>query len=222
MEDSKKEDSLRDIDRDVADRLNKKIASKPGGTSFLSADNELTEEVINTYEKIIKLEQKNIRDPLTGAYNRRYLEAVIESRKADKNPHPLAIMMIDLDDFKLKNDTYGHPTGDKILQRTAENLLINTQSKDMVIRYGGEEFLVILDNLDNLGVIQERADEFRSKIENMKITPADKNDETVIKQTVSIGVSMCGINDELEKIIEKADKGLYSAKASGKNRVVVL
>ncbi len=129
----------------------------------------------------------------------------------------VGILMIDLDDFKKINDTYGHYFGDKLLCKVAETISSCTRSYDDIIRYGGEEFLVILYRSKKKDIIAV-VERIRKKIESIKF---DKH--PTVKITVSIGAAFydVGSNKDINKEINRADKALYIAKQKGKNRVEI-
>jgi diguanylate cyclase (GGDEF)-like protein len=159
-----------------------------------------------------------IRDPLTDLYNRRYMEESLkrEIRRAERNHTPVGIMMIDIDHFKIFNDTHGHKAGDVVLQALGELLRRNIRGEDIACRYGGEEFLLILPDA-NLGVTKARADALLSQIRKLKIPYQD----AIFQVTVSIGVSAFSEASDIQEVINAADKALYQAKKQGRNQVVV-
>ncbi len=166
-----------------------------------------------------KLEQLSILDPLTKTYNRRFgMERLKEefSRSVRTNT-PIGVLMLDLDLFKKVNDTYGHIVGDKVLINFSDIVKENLRKEDTLIRYGGEEFLVVLPNATNEGLITA-ANKIRRLVEDSVIRY--KNQE--IKITVSIG-GVSFPHEEIgsvEEIIKKADENLYLAKETGRNKVV--
>jgi diguanylate cyclase (GGDEF)-like protein len=124
--------------------------------------------------------------------------------------------MIDIDNFKEINDTFGHVVGDKVLKKLAQTLRKNVKITDEVIRYGGEEFLIIAYRCD-LEEGKILAERLRRKIEDIKFNKRDPK----FKITVSIGLSIYEPQEDLLTAIEKADKAMYKAKQRGKNRVEV-
>ncbi len=166
-----------------------------------------------------KLEQLSILDPLTKTYNRRFgMERLKEefSRSVRTNT-PIGVLMLDLDLFKKVNDTYGHIVGDKVLINFSEIVKENLRKEDTLVRYGGEEFLVVLPNATLKG-IKTAAEKIRRLVEDSVVRY--KNQE--LKITVSIG-GVSFPNDEIEsveEIIKKADENLYIAKEAGRNKVI--
>lgn len=150
----------------------------------------------------------SLRDPLTGLANRRLMDIVFERSytRAKRLDKPLAVIMVDIDNFKEYNDTYGHTEGDKILVGVANILLKETREIDLVVRYGGEEFFILLPETD-LPLGRRVAERIRKTIKaNTDVT-------------VSLGVSCRILEKRKEELIEKADDALYQAKQIGKNRV---
>ncbi|MBL8102488.1 MAG: diguanylate cyclase [Anaerolineales bacterium] len=167
----------------------------------------------------IELREQAVRDPLTGLYNRRYLNEILlrELARAEREKSVISFVMIDLDHFKNVNDSFGHATGDKILQKLAAQLLSHTRSGDIVCRYGGEEFLVILPN-----VSAEISLQIAEKLRGLFETPGALFENVEINTTISCGIAEYP-SDGLtaEEIISNADKALYAAKRMGRNRVIV-
>ncbi|MGB5260876.1 MAG: GGDEF domain-containing protein [Gammaproteobacteria bacterium] len=168
------------------------------------------------------LEEKTRRDGLTGVFNRAYLDERVEKEftMAKERGWPMIVMFVDLDHFKHVNDTYGHQSGDQVLQTTARALVDGTRDEDVVARYGGEEFVVIAP-----GQGDDTAQVIADRLVNMcqGITHS-VNGGQKITVTASIGVAV--LNDECEfmtvdEMIEAADKALYVAKANGRNRFVM-
>jgi len=124
--------------------------------------------------------------------------------------------MIDIDDFKKVNDKYGHDTGDKVIIHLANVLMSNTNYRDVVSRFGGEEFCVVLKNINRFSAV-EIFDRLRSEVES-SIVYSDKKEP--IQFTISIGVSLYS-EDGLEETINQADMMLYNAKNAGKNQVLI-
>jgi len=166
-----------------------------------------------------ELKELAIRDPLTTLYNRRYFfdigQNVISLAKREHTP--LSVMMLDIDEFKNINDTYGHGTGDSAIKCFAAILIEHTRGSDIIARIGGEEFAVLLTNTP-----KDIAFEIAHKIREFTQNQVIKIDEAKsINFTVSIGVDSVNAKDEkhIEEALARADKALYKAKNSGKNRV---
>jgi diguanylate cyclase (GGDEF)-like protein len=168
----------------------------------------------------IRLEQESIRDGLTGLFNRRFMEISLERELhlASRSRNELSLLILDLDHFKNVNDTFGHDAGDQVLREVAEILRESVRAEDIVCRYGGEEFLIILPGLEK-GLAAERAEIIRERIGKMRI---DFRGEALKDMTISIGVSTYPhAGHTMEELIGAADRALYNAKASGRNRVII-
>jgi diguanylate cyclase (GGDEF)-like protein len=161
------------------------------------------------------LRDQSIRDALTGLYNRRFLDEFLIKQigYAKRQKNNLAIIMFDLDNFKKINDTYGHEAGDIILEKLGHLMTSITRAEDAVCRYGGEEFICILQNC-SLVLAKKRAEEFRQKIQQM--TPG----ALLPSVTISLGISAYPTDGQSpNELIEKADKALYESKKTGKNKI---
>ena len=174
--------------------------------------------IVETKLLMKKFHDKMIKDPLTGCYNRIFLHEFVENQIPilKKYSIPLGILIIDVDDFKKVNDTYGHDIGDIVLKNVAEVIKKSVNKSDYVIRYGGEEFLVLLCNCKK-NKIEEVAERIRKNVEKLNIvTPIG-----ILKRTVSIGISVFPIdNEDFWQCVKYADIALYKAKTTGKNKVV--
>jgi len=166
-----------------------------------------------------ELQEQAIRDPLTGLYNRRYLNETIDRELAHavRSGYPISFVMIDMDHFKNVNDTFGHMIGDSLLQRFAAQLLNQIRMGDIVCRYGGEEFLVVLPNVTT-DIAYQIAERWRRAAQESKFL--DNGSE--IKITISCGIAEFPLNGgKCDDLITVADKAMYHAKAKGRNRVVI-
>jgi diguanylate cyclase (GGDEF)-like protein len=166
------------------------------------------------------LRSQSIKDPLTGLYNRRYLTEMLdrEIRRAVRAEQSLGILMLDLDHFKKFNDTYGHEAGDTVLRETASFLVKSIRVEDIVCRFGGEEFVVILPTADSNSA-QARAERIRSKLRELAVLHKGQSLGMI---TVSVGVSTLPEHGTSPKeLLEAADAALYRAKKDGRDRVVV-
>lgn len=172
---------------------------------------------IEALENIHAITNHASRDFLTGLYNRRYFFTDMQNyfEKAIKENENFAIAMIDIDNFKKINDTYGHENGDKAINSVADILRANTSQNDIVSRFGSEEFCVALKNVSSDKAL-EIFEKLREKVQNSMLT-STRGEE--IRFTISIGVAI-NYEDTLEESINQADMLLYEAKQNGRNRVV--
>lgn len=177
---------------------------------FYSKQKKLKDELEIAYKELEKLA---VIDKLTKLYNRYKIDEVLESEKERSNRYktPFGILMLDIDHFKNVNDTYGHSTGDEVLKRFAKIIKENSRKTDIVGRWGGEEFLIIIPHTDKNDLLTI-AENLRSKIGNYKF-------KTIGNLTVSIGASIYEYNESTEKTIIRADNALYSSKENGRNKV---
>ena len=163
-----------------------------------------------------KLEEVAKMDSLMKIYNRRTFFELAE-KYISQNDIDFAIVMVDLDNFKRVNDTLGHQMGDKVLVETTKVIKRHIKDGDIIGRYGGEEIIVFIRDIDTKENIFKRVDKIREDIESNNIDNGDSH----ISITASFGLSFRGADIRLlEDIIEEADKSLYKAKKSGRNRVV--
>lgn len=164
-----------------------------------------------------KIRENSIRDPLMGIYNRRHFFNCIEG-KVESNPNEgFAIVMVDIDNFKKVNDTYGHQFGDKVLVEIAGILKKNIENEDYVARYGGEEIVIYINRANDYSEVFQRIETIRRQISSNIIEYGD------IKKSVtaSFGISYYPQDGEtLQKVIGVADAMLYYAKNLGRNKVV--
>jgi diguanylate cyclase (GGDEF)-like protein len=166
------------------------------------------------------LRTQSVRGALTGLYNRRYLEEVLERevRRAARAAQSLGVLMIDLDHFKSFNDTYGHDAGDAVLRETAQFLAKGIRAEDFVCRFGGEEFVVILPTA-NLEASQARAERLRLKMREQTVMHQGRSLGMV---TISIGVASFPQHGTSPKeLMASADAALYEAKRGGRDQVAV-
>ena len=171
-----------------------------------------------------KMAQKELEklahiDDLTGTFNRRsfFEKANFEINRAMRHKHPLSVVMIDIDHFKVVNDRYGHPTGDQVLVKLSELCSKNIRDCDVFARFGGEEFALLMPET-NMETAFEVSERLRLKIENSTI----QVDKQRIQVTISLGISeFDGEADTLDKFLRRADQALYQAKQLGRNKTVV-
>jgi two-component system cell cycle response regulator len=163
----------------------------------------------------------SITDPLTNLYNRRYFDVHCKSltEEAIATNKPLILLITDIDHFKSVNDTYGHVAGDEILKQVSARLTTSTRPTDLVARFGGEEFVMVMPNTD-LKAAHIIAERIRSSIEDTPFIISAG--EGFLKKTTSIGVTKFIPGEAIEDMLKRADKGLYQAKESGRNKVIIV
>lgn len=203
--------------------INSQALFRPGDTkpyavvtSFADiTERKRTEEELRALQA--QLREEAIRDLLTGLYNRRYLAETLqrELARAQRDGHPLSILMGDIDHFKSLNDNYGHQAGDMVLQALGGLLRHHARSSDIPCRYGGEEFIVVLPDMP-LEAARQRAELVRRDFADLRIAFGGAQ----LAATLSIGVSAYpGNGKTADELIGVADQFLYEAKQSGRNRV---
>lgn len=175
---------------------------------------DVTEEAVNR----LQLQRLSSTDNLTGLLNRKSLEeqVTLQFKRFQRNQRPASLLMLDIDHFKRINDTYGHPAGDDVIRAAATVLKDGVRDIDAVGRYGGEEFVVALEDTDAEGafVVAER---LRTAVEQTVVTHGAD-----IRFTISLGI--CALDSSIasvEEWLEAADKGLYRAKEGGRNRAEI-
>ncbi|MGF7440933.1 GGDEF domain-containing response regulator [Campylobacter concisus] len=207
-----------------SEKTDASIFLKNGASDFIAkpfSKEELICRVNNTIEameNINKIANFANRDFLTGVYNRRFFYSDVEEyvQVAEETNEPYAFAMIDVDYFKKINDKYGHDGGDKVLKSIAKILNDNTKGSDIVARFGGEEFCVVLKKIN-----KEEAVKFfvnlRAKVAENEVTIKKEK----VKVTISIGVSFGNGHCEIDDMLEACDSALYTAKENGRNRVEI-
>ena len=180
-------------------------------THFVSVTKDISDRV----EKEQGLIHDASHDTLTDLYNRRFGEQVLSSsfRQARARGGVISLILCDIDHFKQVNDRFGHPTGDRVIVNVAKALRHTVRGRDAVIRWGGEDFLVLLDDCP-AEPGQQLAERMRARVEALQ-------DEEVGRITLSLGLATLAADDTLEQLIERADTALYAAKQAGRNRVSV-
>jgi diguanylate cyclase (GGDEF)-like protein len=165
------------------------------------------------------LKSQSIRDPLTGLFNRRYMEETLERelRRAERRKTTIGIVMLDIDRFKQFNDTNSHLAGDALLRALGEFLQANFRGEDIVCRYGGEEFVLILPEA-SLEVTSRRAEVLRERV---KVLHVPYRGALLGGITLSLGVAAFPQHgDSVDAVLRAADSALYKAKTAGRDRVV--
>jgi len=166
------------------------------------------------------LRSQSIRDVLTGLFNRRYMEESLERElhRAVRRQSQVGIVMLDIDHFKVFNDTYGHDAGDAVLHELGKVLRNNVRGEDIACRFGGEEFILILPDA-SLEMTQQRAEQIREVIKGMIV---EYRHQPLGVVTVSVGVAGFPTHGTTsDEMIQKADEALYQAKHRGRDRVEI-
>ena len=180
-------------------------------THFISVSKDMTDRV--KVERALR--DQALRDPLTGVHNRRAGESVLARAwtEATTDGEPFSVVVADIDHFKPINDTHGHAVGDRVLINVAEALRTSVRASDVLVRWGGEEFLVVA-----AGCPLQRAQELA---ERMRAAVADCEDQDAGRVTASLGVAEWRVGELVDELVQRADEALYRAKSGGRNRVCV-
>ncbi|HLA06716.1 MAG TPA: diguanylate cyclase [Anaerolineales bacterium] len=182
-----------------------------------NANHRLQSQLIEIGILQSQLREQAIRDPLTDLFNRRYLEETLdrELARAAREKYPVCLIMIDIDHFKQVNDTHGHEAGDLVLKALADILAQQSRKGDFACRYGGEEFMVVMPNINN-SMAYERAESLRASIHSLHV-PFGIHDLTI---TISMGIACYPENgDTRDSIIRAADQAMYAAKDAGRDHI---
>ena len=180
----------------------------------------------NKYSKeplIMELEKLNdiaMSDSLTGQKNRRHGEMLINSMLSllkSSGELSFGLLFLDLDKFKNINDTYGHEVGDQVLIMVSSTIRNSIRARDTIIRWGGEEFIIILPDVSDTFVLEKIANKLRVLVEHSSLQVA----ENTIQVTISIGATLALRTDTEKSLVKRADKLLYESKKTGRNRVAI-
>ena len=181
---------------------------------------DVTAPMLSSLRLLQKTHEQSLRDPLTHCYNRRFMDAYFDQYEplAHRTGQAIGFLMADIDYFKEVNDKYGHQAGDSVLQQTVGMIINQIRSSDMLIRYGGEEFLIILPDVDPDALVSI-AENIRVAVETCNF---DLPDGSHLNKTISIGIAEYPRHGEtVNKVIKFSDVALYAAKNQGRNRVVL-
>ncbi len=191
--------------RSVALDLSQKLESSTREVSLLS-------------ESLQRTQSEALLDSLTGLKNRRGLESALEDLARDHSGLAgSALLLVDIDDFKQINDTFGHVLGDKVIRSVAHVLQTSIKGRDVAARFGGDEFAILLPQTTIAGAAIV-AEQIREQVARGRIHRADGR-ESVGEVTLSVGVAVALQGESMEALIERADAAMYTAKRSGRNRV---
>ncbi len=189
----------------------------------VGATTRLREQLAEIDRLRAQLAEESVRDPLTGLHNRRFLDGALAAalREAQDTGRPVALLVIDVDHFKRVNDTHGHPVGDAVLVAVAGALRACARSGDVVARFGGEEFVLVLPGVP-APAARERAEDVRRRCAALEVPVAAAPAEAV-RPTVSVGVAVhdAAAAGDAAALLAAADRALYAAKAAGRDRVRV-
>jgi diguanylate cyclase (GGDEF)-like protein/PAS domain S-box-containing protein len=198
------------------------LVDQPDGPVAFVAFNDISERKQIEHQMMelqLALRDQATRDPLTGLFNRRYLDETLERElaRARREGHPVAVVMIDLDHFKRINDTYGHRAGDQMLQAFAAILQEDSRTDDVACRHGGEEFLMLMPCM-SLEMAWERSEQWRRRFKETKVVFGD----FTLEATASFGVAGYPYHGKTpDDLVHCADQALYLSKQRGRNRVTL-
>ena len=193
-------------------------ARRRAETALRNANEQLAAQIIQVRKLQDELREQSVRDALTGLYNRRYLNETIERElaRAAREQVPLSVIMADIDHFKAINDTYGHQIGDQVLIEVAKIFGVCTRPSDIVCRYGGEEFLIVLPGVD-IALAEQRAEEIRSMCADLRLATDPRG---LLRVFLSLGVTSYPLQStDAVELLAKADQAMYTSKRKGRNRV---
>jgi len=210
------------------------LSDKISGGVFTEDDLQLIQSFANhavvvlernvLYHQTERLKKLSITDPLTGLLNRRYFQERLEEEiaRSSRHGHSLSLMMLDIDGFKVYNDTFGHPAGDRLLKQVSDAITDSVRTMDIVARFGGDEFMVLLPETEP-SLAMHIAERIRAGVSQVALELGSMPARGIVAVTISIGIASYPRNGHtLEKIMELVDRALYQAKMKGKNRIEVL
>lgn len=172
--------------------------------------------MMEALKQVDQLNKEANQDPLTGIGNRRYIEMKIKSSLLEfqQTSEPFGLLLLDIDRFKRVNDNYGHDIGDQVLKMLTSTIEKNIRTTDHIGRWGGEEFIVIVHNLD-LNHLRWISDKLRALVASSYLPVSGG----IVQVTVSVGATLAQPSDTLATLVKRADRLLYKSKAEGRNRV---
>ena len=177
------------------------------------------DQVVQTRRQVDELRKSVFTDPLTGIGNRRYLEEGIHAAKAEmeRGIGIAGLIFIDIDNFKQINDAHGHEVGDQILLMLVRTLKHNLRGTDLLGRWGGDEFIAIIHNVQDLSVLRDVAKKLGVMVENSRLDL----EMARLSITVSIGATLIKANETFGKFFQRADQLMYTSKKAGRNQITV-
>jgi diguanylate cyclase len=180
---------------------------------------QISSELESIRNELAEVKQASLIDALTGISNRKAFDTVLEQTVGDARTADSAfcLLLVDIDNFKVINDSYGHLVGDKVLRFVASTMKKNIKGHDLVARFGGEEFAVILPNTDLAGAYTV-AEQIRQAISSSRLKDLHTG-KAYSRVTVSVGIARFDRNDLPNDLVDRADQALYAAKNGGRNRV---
>ncbi len=203
-------------------RVEVQVGVKPvrdGGARIIGAIETFTDESERaaTQARLAELEQLAMVDPLTGVPNRRFLEMTLSTRLADLRRYavPFVVAFADIDHFKRVNDNYGHNAGDKVLRMVANTLAGNLRGSDTVARFGGEEFVLLLNHAAGTSAIG-----VCERLNRLVATSSIDGPSGSVSVTISFGATVAQPSDSGDSVLRRADALLYQSKQSGRDQVV--
>ena len=215
---------VHDFDLLVCDLINSSPFWLSASAKTIQYNNEMAiymafQDITLRKERENNLQLQADKDPLTQTWNRRYFEKLVPEyiNECIKKSQNFSLLLLDADKFKNINDTYGHKTGDKVLIELAQICRTSLREDDVVARFGGEEFVIFLNNTDHLSALKV-AERLRQNIADSQIIDDQRN---IIKYTVSIGVVSSEQTDSLEILLRQVDDAMYLAKTKGRNCVAL-
>ena len=200
------------VGRDISER-------KERESELFETQHNLENELLKASQQKSQLQAQALRDPLTGVYNRRYLDETLarEITRAKREGSVVAVIMLDLDHFKRVNDAHGHAAGDEVLKALANLLKSGARESDVICRYGGEEFVVIMPSMAAAQALA-RAESWRTALLDLTVHHGD----SAIRVTMSAGIAEYPTHgDTPDSLMARADAMLYRSKKEGRNRISV-
>ena len=197
------------VTRDITER--KQVADQ-----LQNMNEQLRLQLVEIEKLQAILHEQAIQDPLTGLYNRRFMEESLkqEFARASRENQPFSVVMLDMDNLKTLNDKYGHVIGDAALKSLSKLLKDQTRTEDIVCRFGGDEFLVILHNA-NEQTASARLQKWSERAKEIDIIHEGNH----IQVSFSAGIAAYPTHKNIEELIQSADKALYDIKAKRKQRL---